>query len=281
MTDSQPDNSPVNIGEPPFSVGAALREGRIRLGLSVADVASHLKFAPRQIEALEADDFAHLPEITFVRGFVRSYARLLQLDSAPLLAALPGAQVQPAPLSANVQIEVPFPSDSSARRLNIIWLAAALVVAAAVGLFAWLHGNNSNAPRAPRTEQQRAVPARLTASAVPDLATPEPEPVMITPPQVAASAVQQAAPSPAKAVVPAGKRLRMEFDEESWVEVKDRDDRVLLSQVFPRGSVQGLNGKAPFSLVIGHSSAVRLYYKDKPVDLAPYTKADVAHLTLE
>ena len=104
---------------------------------------------------------------------------------------------------------------------------------------------------------------------------------MTTPPQVAASAVQQAAPSPAKAVAPAGKRLRMEFDEESWVEVKDRDDRVLLSQVFPRGSVQGLNGKAPFSLAIGHSSAVRLYYKDKAVDLAPYTKADVAHLTLE
>ena len=73
----------------------------------------------------------------------------------------------------------------------------------------------------------------------------------------------------------------MEFDEESWVEVKDRDGRVLLSQVFPRGSVQGLNGKAPFSLAIGHSSAVRLYYKDKAVDLAPYTKADVAHLTLE
>ena len=281
MTDSQPDSAPGNSEAQPFSVGAALHEARTRLGLSVADVANRLKFAPRQIEALEADDFAHLPEITFVRGFVRSYARLLQIDPAPLLAALPGAQAQPAPLPAKVLAEVPFPSASSARRVNIIWLAAALIVAAAIGLFAWLHGNVPDAARAPQAAKQ-AVPARLPASAVPDL--PAPEPAMTAPPPMAASAVPQAAPSPAQAVAPAAKRhtvIRMEFDEESWVEVKDRDDRVLLSQVFPRGSVQGLNGKAPFALAIGRSSAVRLYYKDKAVDLAPYTRAEVAHLTLE
>src|SRR5512139_1689119 len=74
---------------PHFSVGAALREGRELLGLSVADVANRIKFAPRQIEAMEADDFGQLPEMAFVRGFVRSYARLLEIGATPLLAALP------------------------------------------------------------------------------------------------------------------------------------------------------------------------------------------------
>ena len=42
---------------PHFSVGGALRDARIQSGMSVNEVSSRIKFAPRQIEALEADDF--------------------------------------------------------------------------------------------------------------------------------------------------------------------------------------------------------------------------------
>src|ERR1039458_7621063 len=77
---------------PLTSLGRMLREARERFGLSVADVAAQIKFAPRQIEALEADDFKHLPEAAFLRGFVRSYAKILHLDAQTLLAAHPGAK---------------------------------------------------------------------------------------------------------------------------------------------------------------------------------------------
>jgi cytoskeleton protein RodZ len=128
MIDSQPDdisgsapsNAPGSIEVQSFSVGAALREARTRLGMSVADVADRIKFAPRQIKALEEDNFACLPEMAFVRGFVRSYARLLQLDPIPLLAALPGTTVQPAPSAASTLAEVPFPNIYSARKPNLI-----------------------------------------------------------------------------------------------------------------------------------------------------------------
>jgi cytoskeleton protein RodZ len=63
------------------SLGNILREAREKLGLSVADVAGQIKFAPRQIEALEAEDFKRLPEAAFLRGFVRSYAKILHLDA--------------------------------------------------------------------------------------------------------------------------------------------------------------------------------------------------------
>jgi cytoskeleton protein RodZ len=53
---------------PPVSLGGLLREARERMGLSVGDVANQIKFAPRQIEALEADDFSAKPEAMFLRG---------------------------------------------------------------------------------------------------------------------------------------------------------------------------------------------------------------------
>ncbi|MFN4149133.1 MAG: helix-turn-helix domain-containing protein, partial [Rhodocyclaceae bacterium] len=83
------------------TVGALLRAAREAAHLSHDDVARALKFSPRQIAALEADDYAALPGATIVRGFVRNYARLLKLDAAPLLqrldATLPGgpAEVRP------------------------------------------------------------------------------------------------------------------------------------------------------------------------------------------
>ncbi|MGH8744637.1 MAG: helix-turn-helix domain-containing protein, partial [Burkholderiales bacterium] len=69
------------------SVGRVLSSARERQGLSVSDVARQLKLAVRQVEALEADDFKSLPRITFVRGFIRNYAKLVQIDAEPLLLA--------------------------------------------------------------------------------------------------------------------------------------------------------------------------------------------------
>lgn len=68
--------------------GRILRRAREAAGLSVLDVAQRTKFSVRQVEALEADNYALLPGATIVRGFVRSYARLLRLDVASLLATL-------------------------------------------------------------------------------------------------------------------------------------------------------------------------------------------------
>lgn len=299
ISGSAPGNAPVGIAEPPLSVGAVLREARTRLGLGVADVANRLKFAPRQIEALEEDNFARLPEMAFVRGFVRSYARLLQLDPVPLLDALPGAAVQLAPQIANTLEEIPFPNVHSARKSNFIWLAAALAVAVALVLFAWLHGNTPNAPEAPHVETL-TLPATLPVPEVPVSAVPDAE-TMETPQvaapavqqaavplakSVAASAVQQATVQPAKPAAAIGASIqaaaiRLVFDEESWAEVTDKDGKTLLSQLNSRGSEQSINGTPPFSVVIGRASGVHLYYKGQAVKLAPHTNAEVARLTLE
>lgn len=72
------------------SVGHALRELRGQRGWSIVDVSARLKFAPRQIEALENEDWSKLPRGSSLRGLVRNYARLLDIDPDPLLAAVEG-----------------------------------------------------------------------------------------------------------------------------------------------------------------------------------------------
>lgn len=276
----------------------------MRMSLSVVDVAQRIKFAPRQIEALEADDFAHLPEITFVRGFVRSYAKLLQIDAVPLLEALPGTPAPSPQLAARVLDEVPFPSTSEMRKPNLVWLGAAtFVIIVAVIFFSWSHGSKPSAPALSKPHRAAQAIAQFDTqqptSAVPVVATAEPVAISNLrdedqPAQQASRQAQHASELeqqdathvvPESAVLAAVPKrpgiIRMEFDEESWVEIKDKDDRVLVSRIYPPGSEESLGGRAPFTFAIGRSSVVRLYYKGKAVDLVPHTKADVARLTLE
>ena len=79
-----------------LSPGSKLASTRNTLGWTVEQVAAQLKLAPRQIIALEADDYASLPEPAVVRGFIRAYAKLLKLDAAPLVAliAVNGGEVK-------------------------------------------------------------------------------------------------------------------------------------------------------------------------------------------
>ena len=74
--------------QPPASAGARLKWARERAGLTVNDVAARLRLHPAQVRALESETFKALPEAAYVRGFVRSYARIVDLPVEPLLADL-------------------------------------------------------------------------------------------------------------------------------------------------------------------------------------------------
>lgn len=297
-----------NAGAASPSLGAILREARERLGLSLADVAGQIKFAPRQIEALEADDFQHLPEMAFVRGFVRSYARILQLEPQPLLALLPQPEFAVPALKSD-SVEAPFPSARSAYQQNLLWLGAALVLAVLAVIFAVWHYTTPQArveaaqpeveteaeTKTPSVTGMQAAPVSPVAEtglALPPVsavlpAAPHPVPQLPAAPKVSADQpVPQAPPAnpdtPPNTTVQTG-ALRLVFGGESWVEVRDKDGRMLSSQINPRGSELHLDGQAPLSLVIGRASTVQLHYRGKQVDLKPHISAagHVARLTLE
>lgn len=271
------------------SVGQQLRAARERLGLSIEDVVAKIKLASRQIVALEEDDFQALPETAFLRGFVRSYAKLLQIEAQPLLDGLPGAVVAKVIVDMP-QVEAPFPSEKTARRQNMNLLIAALIVALLIVGFSVWQNYSPQAPVAvpdasPETSPDAAMvttplplpeqPEILDASGIAEALVPESA--------VAASAVQAVSAVPALAGDKPPTALRLVFDKESWAEIKDRSGKTLIRQVNPAGSELRVEGVAPFTLVIGHAASVHLYYREKPVDLTSYVNAtsDVARMTLE
>ena len=252
---------PIPSGESP---GRSLREAREQRGLSVGDVVNAIKFSPRQIEAIERNDFAQLPGATFVRGLIRSYAKLLHLDPHPLLAML---ERETPPADAQIQL----PKDTGAalpqpgeRRTYMPYMAlmvtlAAIVIAVAT-YFDWPGGT-----------------AKSPGSAVAPAAQ---QPYVVQPP---ATQVEPGQPPPPKAASPGPdfRQLIFVFEDKSWVEVRDAAQRVIFAQNNESGTRQVVNGKPPFSLVIGNASHVELQFEDQQVDLRPYTKVDVARLTLE
>ena len=81
--------------EPMVSAGAQLAALREARGWTTVQIAGQLNLANRQIQALEADNYAALPGMVIVRGFIRAYAKVLQADPAPILAAVIDDTVAP------------------------------------------------------------------------------------------------------------------------------------------------------------------------------------------
>jgi cytoskeleton protein RodZ len=287
MMDTQPNaeiTPAVSYSKPILSVGKLLKAARVAKNLSIADVAGRIKFAPRQIEALEADDFERLPELAFVRGFVRSYARLLHVDETALLNALPENSKTDAPIKQNN--EVPFPTAQSARRINVLWLSAALGLAVLliIGVFMF---------------HDKPVGKKLTETSQSETAmVPVPEHAVSAVEIASASAVESATAEEIKDVPEAHPAANLNksksvqkgtgnapvhfvFMTESWVDVKDKSGKTLLKQVNAAGTEQWIDGQAPFSVVIGNASGVRLYYEGEEVELKEFTEVEVARLILE
>ena len=314
-------NRPTSI--PATSLGNMLREAREKLGLSVADVAGQIKFAPRQIEALEAEDFKHLPEAAFLRGFVRSYAKILRLDAETLLASIPQTKMAAAELIP-ASVGVLFPNAHSLRQQNMIWLGAASLLAVIVVVFALWHfktplKQSKEQVNVAKVETPVELPAEAKTISEPLVLKPSMiEPISPVVPKVKSSVAQssvretktqssaretklQSSAREAKtpvakdatvqsenSVTPLGAlpetpKLRLVFGEESWTEIKDKEGKIISSQINPRGSELHLEGNPPFTMLIGHAASASLYYRGKQVDLKPYINqySEVAHLKLK
>ena len=173
-------------------VGQELAAAREARGLALADVAQQLKFAPRQLEALEQEQFEALPGATFARGMVRSYARLLKLDPEPLVQRIAGRFEIPDSNRLAARYHQPVPFSDGARRSTFVYLAMSLGVLVLVGGVAY------------EWHQERTA-AKNGASLV--KAKPAPEPRDAAPAPTRAPVVAAAAPvQPAVAAPPPSPR---------------------------------------------------------------------------
>jgi cytoskeleton protein RodZ len=303
-----PAQAPSHIEPLRAGAGARLTAARRQLGLSIGDIARQLKLSVRQVEALERDDYASFAGPVFVRGFLRNYARLLNLDPDALIAAAtPAPPVLPPETTVAVEDkEDAGPSERSRRA----WMGAVigLLVVIAVILLASnaAHdrhvesaAHDASAPAAPppplaQREQPPSLSAPAESSRAPSVAAqtaPMPTPGLAPPPvptegAPAAAAATAAAAEPKPRVLMSGSgpaQVHLTFEGESWVEVHDASGATIFSRLNAAGTQRIVRGTPPLSLVVGNASAVKLRYHDRPVDLQPHTNtnADVARITLE
>ncbi|MNR97542.1 Cytoskeleton protein RodZ [compost metagenome] len=188
--------------EPTFSAGAQLAALRQERGWTVEQVANQLNLASRQIQALEEDNYAALPGMVIVRGFIRSYAKVLRVDAAPILAGIKEDKAAPAvlppersPLSASFSETKLLSSNPRGLRSKAVMGGSILVV---LGLLAyagqhmgWLsHGPSGSSVKV----EEKLAPIELSET------PPEPVVEMPAPEEVVETKVAEAKPLEAKPV---------------------------------------------------------------------------------
>ena len=275
-------------------VGAELARVREERGLALTDVAQQLKFAARQLEALEQERFEALPGGTFVRGMVRAYARLLKVDAEPLLGRLAERFDAPDTNSLAARYRQPVPFSDGTRRSTFVYLGASLGVLAAVGAIAYQWHRERDARPGPVASAAKVTPAErpvatppepVAGAKAPEKVVAVKEKVAVAPPALQEKtalqekAIKETAVS-VKPVVAGVHRIVFRCEEEAWLEVKDAAGRQLLSSLNPPGCERVVQGRGPFELVIGNASHVQVLHNDRLLDLRPHSKQDIARFTI-
>ena len=255
--------------------GAVLRAAREARGRSIADVSQVIRFSARQIEALERDDYASLSGSTMVRGMVRSYAKFLKLDASPLLARMepavpvPEADVRP-PVDMGEAEESSIVERVPPRMFAVG--AAILVLVLAGYWYSTLPGDGATQRLRGESGSSAVVaPNPVVASA--DMSLVAPVPTVV--------AANEQANAGGTSSTPPFVGLRAEFDDRSWIEIRDATQKIVFVGEYPAGTRQNVEGKPPFQVWIGKASGVRLFMGERSIDLKPHTREEVARFTLE
>lgn len=248
------------------SCGVRLKQAREKAGLSQEDVAVSLKIPVRVIRQLETEDPSQLGAPVFVRGQMRSYARLLGVDLGDQLGSA-STPVAPSVLVSHAHTpRVRRVFEQATRRAIYIVLTAAIAVPI------WMASKQQlSKPNDVETLDVAAVPAASAPAATTTGSTAAPAEQHRTP------LVASIATLPTQANTPA---LSLNFTGNSWVEVRGADGRILESGELGAGQQRSYAASEISRVVLGNSSAVEVRQAGRTVDLTPFSRANVARFTL-
>lgn len=298
-----------------------LRKTRSDQGVSIEEVALYLGLTPAAVGKLEADDYERLPAAVYVRGYIRRYCLLLQIDQEPLIAAyeLLAAELETVrhksargKVSQSQAMRNHYQPDRRRLHLAMLIAVAAVVIAVVAAIGNWLYSAYSTA----QTNAQFGAQAALTSDgaagaaiapqdgattssnlAIP-LIPPGIEMAQMSPagevnelaeaneaadetnngsvPSDAAGPAADELASAEIATVDVARILELTFARESWVKVVDARGEVLVMLQKNAGSQLTLNGRPPFSVVLGNAPGVQVKYRGQNIPIAninPQTNA--------
>lgn len=266
--------------------GERCRKAREAQGMTQAQAAQRLHLSLTYLQSLDADDYERLPEATFVKGYLRNYARLLGLP-ADEIANTFQQMVNDDVLDKPLQLPSIAPPPSAWRKPVLIALALAVLVALLWALWPASGELPALPEQTPATEQEAelenmndSVGAQPSGGAVDGFdgmdsgAAPagadldgegitgdgmqddETDASAASDPQADGSSAEQSDDGSSMLAANGLDRLLLSFTSNCWIKVTDATGRTLRQGEQSGGASLMLDGKAPFSLTLGNAGAV-------------------------
>ncbi len=288
------------------SPGACLSDRRQALGWSIEQVADQIKLSPRQILAIESDDYAGLPMVV-ARGFIRSYAKCLTMDVTPLLAMLKSEDV-PNLDTPLLRRAIPvnfsksrFPLNGKKSGIASKWgvgvtLLILLLLTALVALKkGWLPDLSkatvvSSINRDVLMPEEVATPPKIEET-TPDSQISKVDPAITpiltatpiyAPKKEAVVPVIPVVVAPAEPIAATEKnQLVLQAHADSWIEIKRADKSIAVSRILKAGDVERFEINEPVLLTIGNVAGVDVTLRGALFDAKAGVTGNVARINVK
>ena len=292
--------------------GQLLKEARERLGLEQKDIASQLNLQVDTIDAVERDAAEKLPAPTYVRGYIRSYARMVQLDSDALIRLYESDAAGPPEIIPDIkQRHQASSTDKPVKAVTYL-----ITFGLALLLLAWLQSHyvinkNSQVAETPTDDPSDrytspsypgpgistyAPPASGLALYNENESTPQSDQEAgalndmliseIDMPDTPAinAAISEATGTTAEenstSFVSTDDRVKLKITRDSWIEVYDSGNNRLYLGLAKTGEELDISGVAPFNILLGYSKGVGVTFNGNKFDPEPYSKSGIAKFVL-
>ena len=295
---------PTEVFTPPVveldvGPGERLRSAREAISLSVEEVAARLHLDTRTISNLEADNYDELPAPTFVRGYLRSYARLLNIAAEPIIDGFDRRGLEPPPLVADISTSDEVKASDPTMKFATIVIAVVLLSGVAIWAqsqfdVAWLTQDGSDGVAegsggptlrppdavAPGGSDTGSLPVEGPTQGTQPLVVTEPATPAQTDPIVPVVQPPQPETTAATEVVNTVGRLVLRVRASSWIEVYDRDGERRYYGTGKAGDTIDVEGPEPFNVLLGFADGVRVEYNGQQFDPEPFTARGLARFKL-
>ncbi|MFD9359651.1 helix-turn-helix domain-containing protein [Streptomyces sp. NPDC060031] len=244
------------------SIGTALKKARIAAGLTVDEVSSTTRVRIPIVHAIEEDDFSRCGGDVYARGHIRTLARAVHLDPAPLVESYDAAHGgRPAPTPAAPMFDAERIRPERQRpNWTAAMVAAIVAVIGFVGFTAF--GSGDEKPKRPVAEG--------SASPKPAPKQSGGKPVGQAQPQQNPQQPQAPKPEPSDSAIAAAPKdlvtVVLTADTgESWISAKDHSGRLLFDGTLAQGESKTFTDKDSIDLVLGDAGVVKLFVNGKEI----------------
>ncbi|NOJ09463.1 cytoskeleton protein RodZ [Vibrio splendidus] len=296
---------------PAIEAGTLLKNKRESLGLTQKQISDRLKLRVTLIQQIEENQFESDQVATFMRGYIRSYAKYVNLDEKVVLNALHhsgDAQHQEQEMlsfSRKTKTE-----KHNSRIMLLTWSIFAVIVGIS-SLWWWqnqqqdtLSQSLANTESSEELVVEESLDPELTSlevieaeqntetspvtensdeltevSSAENSVTLDPVEVIEEAPE-AADVTSVTAESETVAPEAVVNELVMQFSADCWIQVKDASGKTLSTGIKKAGQTLNLSGTAPYKVILGAPEGVSMTFASEPVDLSGYTSGKVARITL-